>query len=85
MGLTFRLENSFKGRLKHAIARTTVFRRAVLKQRRLRFGETMDYSIDWLEQLDREAWAARIRQLRRELREERSSGTFRDSLCHLKT
>jgi hypothetical protein len=68
MGLMFRLENSFKGRLKHAIARTTAFRRSVLTHRQLRFGETMDYSIDWLEQLDREAWAARIRQLRRELR-----------------
>ncbi len=33
----------------------------------------MDYSIDWLEQIDRDAWAARIRQLRRELREERSN------------
>jgi hypothetical protein len=37
----------------------------------------MDYSIDWLEQLNREAWAARIRQLRRELREERSNAQTR--------
>lgn len=28
-------------------------------------------SFDWLEQLHREAWAARIRQMRRELREEK--------------
>lgn len=30
-------------------------------------------SIDWLQQLDREAWAARIRQLRRELQQERDT------------